>query len=213
MKSVLVVYASRMGSTGEIASRVGERLTRRGYEVDVHSTATARDARLYDAVIVGSAVYLRRWDRTALRYLQAQAPDLAERPTWLFQSGPCGTGARTERCGLPVRSPGSAPRSASPHPSPLAATWTRRGPRPGCRAGSRRATWPVTRVTGTRSTPGPTVSPTSWSRLARWPLSSQLSLFGPSSASNTLQRLESIMTATLDQTLCPGRHEHIRIAG
>ncbi len=101
MKSVLVVYASRMGSTGEIASAVGERLTRRGYDVEVHSTATARDARLYDAVIVGSAVYLGRWDRTALRYLQAQAPDLAERPTWLFQSGPCGTGARTERTPTP----------------------------------------------------------------------------------------------------------------
>lgn len=106
MKSVLVVYASRMGSTGEIASLVGERLTRRGYKIDVLSAATARDARLYDAVIVGSAVYLRRWDRTALRYLQAQAPDLAERPAWLFQSGPCGPGARTE----PVRIPRAVAR-------------------------------------------------------------------------------------------------------
>ena len=103
MKTVLVVYASRMGSTAEIASAVGDRFTRRGYDVDVHSTAAALDARLYDAVIVGSAVYLRRWDRDALGYLQAQAPDLAERPTWLFQSGPCGPGARTERSPTPAR--------------------------------------------------------------------------------------------------------------
>ena len=96
MKNVLVVYASRMGSTAEIASAVGDQLTRRGYAVDVHSTAAALDARLYDAVIVGSPLYLRRWHRDALGYLHAQAPDLAERPTWLFQSGPCGPGAGTE---------------------------------------------------------------------------------------------------------------------
>jgi menaquinone-dependent protoporphyrinogen oxidase len=101
MRTVLVVYASRMGSTGEIAAAVGEQLTRRGYDVEVHSTAAARDARLYDAVIVGSAVYMARWDRSALRYLQAQAPDLAERPTWLFQSGPCGPGGRTKRTQIP----------------------------------------------------------------------------------------------------------------
>ena len=93
MKTVLVVYASRMGSTAEIASGVGDQLTRRGFDVEVQSATDARDARLYDSVIVGSPVYLGRWDREALRYLHAQAPDLAERPTWLFQSGPCGENA------------------------------------------------------------------------------------------------------------------------
>jgi len=33
MTHVLVVYASRMGSTAEIASAVGDQLTRRGYQV------------------------------------------------------------------------------------------------------------------------------------------------------------------------------------
>jgi menaquinone-dependent protoporphyrinogen oxidase len=106
MNTVLVVYASQMGSTAEIAAVVGDQLTRRGFHVDVQSTAAARDARLYDAVIVGSPVYFGRWDRTALRFLQAQAPDLAERPTWLFQSGPCGPGASTE----PARTPRAVER-------------------------------------------------------------------------------------------------------
>ena len=101
MPKVLIVYASRMGSTAEIASAIGDQLTRRGYEVDVHTAAAALDARLYDAVIVGSPLYLRRWHRDALGYLQAQAPDLAERPTWLFQSGPCGHGARMEQVSTP----------------------------------------------------------------------------------------------------------------
>jgi menaquinone-dependent protoporphyrinogen oxidase len=90
MQKVLVVYASRMGSTREIAVNIGEQLARRGLDVDVRPTTDAQDARLYAAVIVGSSIYLHHWDRDALRYLEQQAPDLAERPTWLFQSGPCG---------------------------------------------------------------------------------------------------------------------------
>jgi menaquinone-dependent protoporphyrinogen oxidase len=90
MEKVLVVYASRMGSTAEIAVEIGAELTRRGLQVDVRPTTNAPDARKYAAVIIGSAVYLRRWDKRAVDYLKAQAPDLAERPTWLFQSGPCG---------------------------------------------------------------------------------------------------------------------------
>jgi menaquinone-dependent protoporphyrinogen oxidase len=90
MPKVLVVYASRMGSTGEIARAIGAQLVCRGLTVDVRDIATAEDARHYDAVIVGSALYTRRWDSAAVRYLQRQAADLAERPTWLFQSGPCG---------------------------------------------------------------------------------------------------------------------------
>jgi len=93
METVLVVYASKMGSTAEIAEAIGRQLTERGFSVDVTSTDHALDARKYGAVIVGSAVYLRRWDKKAVHYLQDQAPDLAERPTWLFQSGPCGPDA------------------------------------------------------------------------------------------------------------------------
>ena len=87
--SVLVAYSSRTGATAEIASAIGEQLTHRGYQVDVRGTASAPDARLYSAVIVGSALHLGQWDREAVAYLKHQAADLSERPTWLFQTGPC----------------------------------------------------------------------------------------------------------------------------
>ena len=93
MGRILVVYASRMGSTGEIAQAIGKQLTSRGFSVDVRPTTSAPDAPSYDAVVVGSAVYNGHWDKHAVHYLQDQAPDLAERPTWLFQSGPCGPSA------------------------------------------------------------------------------------------------------------------------
>jgi menaquinone-dependent protoporphyrinogen oxidase len=95
MEKVLVVFASRMGSTGEIAAEIGKQLTRRGFEVDVYPAREAPDAPGYGAVIVGSGVYLRRWHPDAVRYLKAQAPDLAERSTFLFQSGPCGPTSET----------------------------------------------------------------------------------------------------------------------
>jgi menaquinone-dependent protoporphyrinogen oxidase len=93
MERILVVHASRMGSTEEIAQAIGTQLTSRGFAVDVRPTTSALDAPSYDAVVVGSAVYNGHWDKHAVHYLQDQAPDLAERPTWLFQSGPCGPNA------------------------------------------------------------------------------------------------------------------------
>jgi menaquinone-dependent protoporphyrinogen oxidase len=88
--NVLVVFASRLESTAVIARVIGDQLTQRGLEVDVRPTTSALDAGRYSAVVVGSAVHLRHWDKDAIHYLQDQAPDLAERPTWLFQVGPFG---------------------------------------------------------------------------------------------------------------------------
>ncbi len=90
MTMVLVAYASRMGSTQEIATAIGDRFTSRGFEVHVAAAADAPNARTFDAVVLGSALYLGRWERDAVDYLKRQGPDLANRPTWLFQSGPSG---------------------------------------------------------------------------------------------------------------------------
>ena len=100
-KAVLVTYASQRESTADVASAIGEHLTHRGYRVDVRSAASAPDARLYDAVIVGSALHLGHWDHHAVAYLKHQAADLAERPTWLFQSGPGEPGPDAAKTAVP----------------------------------------------------------------------------------------------------------------
>jgi menaquinone-dependent protoporphyrinogen oxidase len=89
---ILVAHASRMGSTAEIAQRIGEQLRTAGHDVDVRTCTEAPDTSNYDAVLIGSALYLGRWLTTARRYLQSQSESLSRRPTWLFQSGPCGQG-------------------------------------------------------------------------------------------------------------------------
>ena len=101
MNKILVAFATRMGSTGEIALAIGEELTRQGFHVDVRPCARAQDAWTYSAVIVGSCLYVGRWHKSAVDYLKQQASDLAERPTWLFQSGPCGEGAEHQQVDAP----------------------------------------------------------------------------------------------------------------
>jgi menaquinone-dependent protoporphyrinogen oxidase len=95
---------TRSGKRQELFGEQGarhEHLTHRGYQVDVRSAASAPDARLYGAVIVGSALHLGHWDHHAVAYLKHQAADLAERPTWLFQSGPSEPTSDAERTAVP----------------------------------------------------------------------------------------------------------------
>jgi menaquinone-dependent protoporphyrinogen oxidase len=46
----------------------------------------------YDAVVLGSAVYIGKWRKEAAQFLQNNEQALAERPVWLFSSGPTGEG-------------------------------------------------------------------------------------------------------------------------
>ena len=82
---MLVVAASRHGSTAEIASRIAGVL-----DADLCDADAAPDPSAYDAVVVGSAVYMGRWLEPARRFADANAEALAVRPTWLFSSGPVG---------------------------------------------------------------------------------------------------------------------------
>ncbi|HWQ84891.1 MAG TPA: flavodoxin domain-containing protein [Anaerolineales bacterium] len=90
--TILVTYASRNGATREIAERIGGVLRRAGLEVDVAPVDTIRSLSPYQAVILGSAIYIGKWQKDATVFLQENAQALADRPTWLFASGPTGLG-------------------------------------------------------------------------------------------------------------------------
>jgi menaquinone-dependent protoporphyrinogen oxidase len=87
---VLVTYASRMGSTAEIGEAIAERLRAAGLDVTVVPVGQAPEPEGFDAVVCGSAIYATRWDKAARHYIRQHRQALAERPTWLFESGPCG---------------------------------------------------------------------------------------------------------------------------
>ena len=44
----------------------------------------------YDAVVLGSAVYVKHWHGDARRFLRRHAAGLSRRPFWVFSSGPVG---------------------------------------------------------------------------------------------------------------------------
>jgi menaquinone-dependent protoporphyrinogen oxidase len=57
--NVLVAYASKRGSTEEIAHAVAETLHDGGLDVDCLRASDVGDLDRYDAVVLGSAVYMR----------------------------------------------------------------------------------------------------------------------------------------------------------
>ena len=86
--AILVAYATKTGGTADIAQAVGNELERVGLTVDVRPVEEVSDVRRYDAVLLGSAIYLGKWRPEALRFGEGHAQALRARMVWLFDSGP-----------------------------------------------------------------------------------------------------------------------------
>ena len=95
-KKVLVAYGSRYGGTREIAEEIGKVLKQEDLEVDVLSADRAGDPTQYDALIIGSAVYIGQWRKEAANYLIKNEAQINGKPLWLFSSGPTGEGDPVE---------------------------------------------------------------------------------------------------------------------
>ena len=85
--TVLVAAASKHGATDEIAARIGAVLAAHGVEVDVQKLQAVSELGGYEAVVLGSGIYLGTWLKEARRFVEVHAAELAQRPTWLFASG------------------------------------------------------------------------------------------------------------------------------
>jgi menaquinone-dependent protoporphyrinogen oxidase len=89
MNRVLVVFATKNGSTREVAEAIAAVM--RSDDVDVE-IATAREAKGSvgdrDLVVVGGAIYSGRWHRDAHRFLKRHREELAAMPVAVFGMGP-----------------------------------------------------------------------------------------------------------------------------
>ena len=90
--NVLVAYASKYGATKEIAEKIGQVLQDAGFAVAVLPADKVTDLGPYQAVVLGSAVYIGGWRKQAARFLKANEKALAGKMVWLFSSGPTGQG-------------------------------------------------------------------------------------------------------------------------
>ena len=94
---VLVAYASRHAATAEIATAIAAELDAGGCIATLAEARAVTTFAAADAAVVGSALYLGRWDPAALDLLRRERAALERIPTWLFSSGPVGVGTATAR--------------------------------------------------------------------------------------------------------------------
>jgi menaquinone-dependent protoporphyrinogen oxidase len=87
---VLVAYASKNGSTSEIAHAIADTLRGAGLDVECRAAHDVKAVDGFDAVVLGSAVYMKRWMAEARHLFRKHRRELAELPFWIFSSGPCG---------------------------------------------------------------------------------------------------------------------------
>jgi menaquinone-dependent protoporphyrinogen oxidase len=84
MNKILVTYATRAGSTVEVAATVAEALSAEGATVDILPIKAARDVKGYDAVVVGSAIRMGQWLPEAVQFVKTNRSTLAGMPTAYF---------------------------------------------------------------------------------------------------------------------------------
>ena len=93
---ILVAVATRHGATREIAEHLatslGSALTDVGAasEVEVRDVGLVRSLDGFDAVVLGSFVYLGQWLEPAREFAKTFSDDLWWLPVWLFSSCPVG---------------------------------------------------------------------------------------------------------------------------
>jgi menaquinone-dependent protoporphyrinogen oxidase len=86
---VLVGYATKNGSTAEVAETVASAIRARGGRAEVLAAKTVRDpVSRYDLVVLGAPLYSGRWHKDAARFLRRHRRDLADVPVAVFGMGP-----------------------------------------------------------------------------------------------------------------------------
>jgi menaquinone-dependent protoporphyrinogen oxidase len=85
---VLVAYASKYGSTREVAEVIAQTLAGCGLEVDLRPLREVRTVDEYSAVVMGAPLYMFRWHKDAHRFLARHRDALARLPAAVFALGP-----------------------------------------------------------------------------------------------------------------------------
>lgn len=87
---MLVAYGSKHGATAEIAGAIADELEHCCIAAELADAGTVKDLSRYDGVVVGSAVYMKRWRPEARGLMRRLEHDLGDRPLWMFSSGQVG---------------------------------------------------------------------------------------------------------------------------
>jgi len=84
MDKILIIYASRTGSTQGVAEVITKIFTEKGMSVELQPMQDVKDLTPYRAVVAGSAIQNRQWLPEAMQFLDTHRNALAQKPVATF---------------------------------------------------------------------------------------------------------------------------------
>ncbi|HOB18949.1 MAG TPA: flavodoxin domain-containing protein [Candidatus Methanoculleus thermohydrogenotrophicum] len=90
--TILVAYATRYGSTADVAEAIGDELRKAGNEVEVRPISELRDLSQYRAAVIGSPIYMGKWLPEAQVFVERHQQYLRGIPVAYFAVGLVATG-------------------------------------------------------------------------------------------------------------------------
>ena len=85
---VLIAYATKHGTTREVAESIAGTLRELGLAVETEEAGRVRDIAHYDAVVVGGGLYMGKWHADARHVLKRHRHQLAGKRLAVFGMGP-----------------------------------------------------------------------------------------------------------------------------
>ena len=86
--TALVTWATRYGSTEEVAHALADDLLKQGLVVNAQPISAVASLDRYDAVVLGFALYMTRMHKDARHFLQSHREELVRRRVGVFVLGP-----------------------------------------------------------------------------------------------------------------------------
>ena len=83
-RKILICYASRCGSTGEVAEAIGQTMCGKGVSTEVRLIENVNTLSPYQAVIIGSAIRVGKWLPEAVDFVKKYQDTLSRMPVAYF---------------------------------------------------------------------------------------------------------------------------------
>jgi menaquinone-dependent protoporphyrinogen oxidase len=84
---ILVVYATKFGSTKEVAEKIGEMIKKQNKDVDIRKVTMVRDISKYSAVILGTPIRMGKPISEVFKFARKFQKDLNGKPVACFSVG------------------------------------------------------------------------------------------------------------------------------
>jgi menaquinone-dependent protoporphyrinogen oxidase len=85
---ILIGYASKYGSTKEVAEVIADVVRDSGLVVELRPLSEVRTLEPYRAVVMGAALYVYHWHKDAHKFLSRHREALSWLPVYVFALGP-----------------------------------------------------------------------------------------------------------------------------